>query len=486
MPFLFLVVLGIAVNNSARSVGPPVFDTGFFVLLFALQCEQAVAAFLVKRERAGPLVRVRELIILLGFCYLLLGVVRAGSSGERFRPDLVYVTRLVMLAAGWLLSFNIHAHLRALESFYAVREQRTGSALHHAVREAAHVVGNAQTGLLAVRRLSNVFLVSIGLVILVLWLAGYPPGAGELFGYCLYCVCYVIVRSVVSISIDEIELAGDGLTLSLNLVRKRVRIAAISGGVALLFALFYAGDRSILPHGLLAKFFSWLGSLFSQTATPALPGRSLSPVAPPMPDIREFFGGMPAAKPLPWLVILWQVVRIAALAAGAAVVLIFIFGPLFSHDFRIFLRRINPLSALLNRLLLVLRAGGRGLRALVRAARRLFIGALPAEIVKFVGLTGPPSRPVFRPTRKKRLEIDRIRREFLRIVQWGETAGIHYADSLTANEYAAIVAGIRTGSEEDLTCFANLFDEGIYSPHELGAQKLRLLHESVDNLMRPT
>ena len=322
------------------------------------------------------------------------------------------------------------------------------------------------------------------MTILVLWLAGFPPGVGELIAYCLYCVCYVIVRSAVSISIEEIELAGDGLVLSLDLVRKRVRIAVFMGGAALVIALLYAGNRSLLPYGILAQFFTWLGSLFSQKAAPALQIRQPATLAPPMPDIRGLFTDMPSAKPWPWLDTLWQVLRIGALAAGVAAVLVFIFGPLFSRDFRSFLRRVNPLAAVVNGLLRSLRAGGRRLRAMVRAAKRLFGGLSAAEAADFADLTKPPPRSVFRPTRRKRLEVDRVRREFLRVVKWGEDAGIHYADCLTASEYAGRVAVVRDESAGELSRFAGIFDEAIYSPNEIGIPKLRLLHKLVDILVR--
>jgi len=490
LPFLFLLSVCAAVNGAAvrlsgdaEAVTAPLFGIGFIVLLFALQAEEAVGSYLVRRERAGALLRVRELAVLLTVCYLILALARH-DGGNRFVPNGLFVAKLLILGTGWVLSLVIHLRLHALETFYTVRGRRRGNALHHAIRQAAHVAGEARTGLLQVRRAANVFLFLLGAAILILWFAGLPPDRATLLAGCAYCAAYIVSRAVLALSVDEVELAGDGLVLPKLLIRKRVTAAAILGAAALLVALFCASDRSLLPPELLSRFFAWLAGLFPQPGTPpALPPRQ-APAPTPLPDLGRMMGALPQLKPIPWLSAVWAVLRFVGIAVGAGLILLFVIGPVFSRDFRSFLRRINPLSATLRFFLRGLRTATRWLRRAVRAFRRLLVGGSSDAASEQLPYGPRPERIVFSPDRRKRLEMDRVRREFFRLVEWGERAGARRIESATADEYAGALARIVPESAGSLASVVEIFDEAVYSRRPIGRERIQELRRSVDEVVR--
>lgn len=488
LPFLFLLSLCAAVNHTVTLLSPgnaeTVFGLGFVVLLFALHAEEAVGSYLVRRERSGALVRLRELVILLAAGYLILAFGRHGAA-NRFVPDAAFIVRLIVLATGWILSLVIHLRLRDLETFYTVRGRRRGNALHHAIRQAAHVAGEARSGLLQVRRAGNAFLFLLGGLLLILWLAGVPADTPTLLACCAYCAAYVVARSVVALSIDEIELAGDGLLLPKLLIRKRVTAAAILGSCAVVVALIYASDRSLLPDELLSRFFAWLAGHFPRTQPFPLPPPKASSSPAPLPDIGKMLGNLPQAKAIPWLAVVWEVLRIAGIVVGAALVLLFVFGPIFSRDFRAFLRRVSPFAASLRFLLRTLRTAGRWLRGAVRAVRRLLSGGHAGTAFEPDAYRTRAQRIVFTPDRRKRLEMDRVRREFFRLVEWGEQrTGTRRFDSSTADEYTHALSRVVPGRAETLASVAAIFDEAVYSRRPIGRERMQALRRSVDEVVR--
>ena len=494
LPFLFLLTMGTTASGTVSTVlaalTPPqpdihLFSGWFFILLLLVQIEESIGAFLSHQERAGYFARVRELALLMVSLYLLLSLTRSGALAVRFTPDATEITRLFMLALGWILSAWTHAKLVNFEAFFRIRADHEGVALHHALRLSSSVVGESRKGLLSVGRSASVYLVLIGVSFSALWFLGLPPGSLPFATLCMFGVGFVIVRSALNIFLDEIDYGGDGLRLSMGRVKRRVLLAAAIGGAALALAILLASDRSVLPFDLLLRFFNWLLSLFRGIHSTAVP-------PPPQPVtvstnelLRRYLLSRPSGPPPPWLTTLWEVLRIAGIAAAATAVIVFLFGPLVSRDFAAFLRRIHPILVLVRhaaRLLRWVRTRARSFGALLtrllRPASRSASDNGPAEI-------GSRRRaPV--QSRRKRIETDKVRQQFARIVEWGERHEVVYNDVLTADEYAERVVKTFPSLDAELMTLTAICDEAFYSERVIGNQRFDNLKETVDSIVRTT
>ena len=494
LPFLFLLTMGTTASGTVSTIlaalTPPqpdahLFSGWFFVLLLLVQIEESVGAFLSHQERTGYFSRVRELALLIVSVYLLLSLTRTGTLVLRFTPDAAEITRIFMIALGWILSAWTHAKLGNFEAFFRIRADHEGVALHHALRQSSSVVGESRRGLLSVRRSASVYLVLVGMSFTALWFLGLPPGSLPFAALCTFGVGFVAVRSALNIFLDEIDYAGDGLRLSLGRIRQRVFLALAIGAVALAFAILLAADRSLLPFDLLLRFMNWLLSLFRGVPTTHV-------LPPPRPMtvstnelLRRYLLSRPTGPPPPWLTTLWEVLRIAGIVGAATAVIIFLFGPLVSRDFAAFLRRIHPILVLVRRAVLLLRwvrARARSFGALLtRLLRPLSGAASKDERIEAGSRRRPPSQ-----SRKKRIETDKVRQQFARIVEWGEQREIIYYDVLTADEYAERVVKLFPSLGTELVRLTAICNESFYSERVIGDKRFASLKETVDSIVRTT
>ncbi len=488
LPFLFLLSLGVIVNEAVNAIlgvssGVQVFPPITFLLLLSMQIEESVGSYLVQRERAGAFARIREFVLILTAVYLLLALFRGGPLLRRLVPDPRTIARVSLFAAGWLLSAGIHSRLRVLETFHRIRGDHRGEALHHAIRQSTHVVGEAREGLLSIRRSANLYLGLIAVILIALWLVGLPPGGGAYLWYCVFCLGYVATRASINIFLDEMDFAADGLTLSLDRIRHRIGMAAALGGIAALVALLIAADRSILPFSLLLRFFAWIASLFQHvTARPIA-------VAPPHADqhsmllLSRYLRQKPQGPPPAWLKTVWEALRVLGIVAAVGLVLLFLFGPLVSRDFAAFLKRLHPLKVLRSRIARFFRSLRRQIEAVGNLILRVFSGRAAAGLAALSDSKRTGIRTVFRPDRKKRRETDLVRRELIRVIEWGETHGNAYFNNLTAAEYAARLEERYPELEEGFEQIVGICNEAIYSQQTIGTERLHVLRRTVDRVL---
>lgn len=484
LPFTFIIA-GVSLLTTGFNLRGP--GTGTFILLLVVQAEEAVAANILLRERAGFMIRFREMIIVGAFSYVLFALIRPVPLSQRFQPDLLLVVRTAVVVGGWLLSYVIHARLRSREEFYRVVEGKSGAALNQAIRGSAEIMGDTRNDLLSVKRIAGVFLFVLVMILLIQWLAGFPPKRTGFLFLCAFCLVYTGVYASVQAFLHEFYVTGDGVLLPTRLLRRKAFFAGAMIAGAFVIALLLASNNSVLPYSYLSAFFAWLSSIMPR-------GRPLPPVhmpsaqSPNLDVLRQLMQNPDQRAPSEFLLSLLRILKIVGIAAAVALVVLFIFGPLVSRTFADYLKRAHPLRALVRKLVQMAQYLRRRLRGTLRGLLLLFRGLLglfrQRKLQALLADAAPTRRPRVppRPTPAKRRELSRVQQDFVRLVMWAQGHGVRSAPSRTAKEYGWEIVRIAHAQGTLVESAIGIFEEAMYSNREIGPQRLAEFHRAVETI----
>jgi hypothetical protein len=185
-----------------------------------------------------------------------------------------------------------------------------------------------------------------------------------------------------------------------------------------------------------------------------------------------------------------RLIVIVVLVAVGLLVLYFLVRPLFSRETRASLRGAHPLRFLAAKVRAIVAAFReaalairRGLRAprktVLRVARTLFEGL---QGVARQAQEGGGRDSV--AARQRRQRLARTLREFLRIIRWGEQAGVPFRPSMGPLEYATSLGRAVADRQEDLLEAARAFEEIVFSHHELEERRVGEFYRKVDGIVR--
>jgi len=443
---------------------------------------EATVGNLLYAERAGIGNRVRELVIYLLLGYVLFSLVRSGQLVARFMPSEEQILPLLAAGIAWLHAFGIHNRLRGREGLLRLFHGKHGDPLRHAlidrqhdmaltVRELRQARGAAAGGFLFLSALAIVTATGV-------FTSSELPGLSP--GFILLCVngaaCALTIGTL-NTYIDEYAANGVGLAVPFRFQRRRLIAGLVVVVVALAGAFALSRRESLLPLESIAAFFRWFGGLFDRDPRVPLPQPApQSTQAPQQYDLlQQMLGDMEPTTPPLWIRLLAQMLRRLAAAIAAAAVTILIFGPLFSPAFRAGLKQIRPrrmLKSLVSRFLrqatVLARWFGARLRQTLRGRRG---GAEPAA----VGTPGgaATTKPGWRPSVLKRLQMDRVVAVFASVARWGSGHDLTYRPSEGAREYLDRLAALYpTHHGEAQTC-AQVFWEARYSRQMLSMRRMR-------------
>jgi len=496
VPFSFLLAMDGLLRALALSAVVPSAMPAFPVLLLAAGTTEIIAGNrLASRKATGFLARLRELLLVFIVSYVI-QVVAAGGL-HSLVPSLtgvgvIYGTILVL--AQWLMTFAIHTALRERDFFHELARGKEGADLKSFVREFFDEAGSAVNGVRRVQRSLVVMLVAVFVLLAVGLTAGAPIGPVLLMLALVHEVLAFLGYAALNQVIEEQGLLGDGMRIPPQLLRRRLAalVAVFVGGMIL--ALAATGKRSLFPSSVLADVLEKIGRYFAsrmkmnyKVSTGGGEGGAaaqewdLGIGRSPLFAIDQ--GDTSTSRAV-------RLISLGVLGAAGLLVLYFILRPLFSREGRASLRDAHPLRDLAARgraILAALRESGRGFVRWLRSPRRT-VSRIARTLLDGVQMAVRQTRadrgPAAGAERQRRQRLARTLREFLRIVRWGEKAGVPFRPSMGPLEYATALGGAVGGKRDELREAARAFEEIVFSNHEIGDNVLGDFYRKVDGIVR--
>lgn len=450
---------------------------------------EAVAGNILFKERMGIGNRVRELAIYLAVLYGLFSVVRDGPFLDRFRPALEQIMPLLAIAFGWMVAFAFHNRLRGREHLLRVLHGAEGPELRRRVLDHQHEMALTVQQLRRARGLIGGLFVALSTlaVFATLDLLGTSvlrAGSGAFVFLVLYGISSIAAIGSLNTFIEEYAANGEGLSVPLRFQRRRSIVASAVILLVLVLAFALSRNESILPVEAIGDFFRWLASLFDREAdlemTP--PQLQQGPEAEPPPSLQDLIPVEEREPPL-WLRVLSRLMERLAITAAIIGGTVLIFGPLFSPAFREALKQLKPkqfIIELLRNLQRRLRVVTRLLRSRLR--RRSRRGRPQEETERAPSQVWREKQ--WKPSLRKRRQMDRVVQVFVDITRWGRRHSISYNRTQGAREYLRMVAELYPEHYQDAVFVAQTFCEARFSRHLMPRTTMREYAQAAKRITR--
>lgn len=442
---------------------------------------EAIVGNLLYAERAGVGNRVRELVIYLLLVYAVFSLNRPGPLATRFAPAAEQLLPLLAVGIAWLHAFGIHNRLRGREGLLQAFHGKHGEILRHALMERQHDMALTVEELRRVRRAAagGFFFLSCVAIITATGIFNssvLPVASWAFILLCLNGAVSALAIGAVNTYIDEYAANGVGVDVPFRFQRRRLVAGLAVVLVALAGAFALSRRESVLPLEAIAAFFRWFGGLFDRVTDIPLP--QPTPKATDSPAqydmLRQMLGENEPAVPSLWFRLLAQLLRRLAVAIGAAVITVLIFGPLFSPAFRAGLKQIRPgriLKNLVSRFIRRARVLARWFRIRLLHGRRR--RARTADTAPFTDSRESTTGRGWRPSILKRRQMDRVVAVFASVAKWGSGHGLIYRPSEGADEYLGRVAERYPEHRGETRTCARTFWEARYSRNMMSMKRMR-------------
>ncbi len=457
--------------------GAPRFVTIIGIVLAGVL--EAVAGNILYKERAGIGNRVRELIMYLIVAYGALSITRPGPVAERFEPGFAQIPGMIAIALCWLVAFAFHNRLRGREALLRTFSGKRGEALRRAVLDRQHDMALTVGHLRKARKIiTSLFVVLCVLGIFATFefmpTEALTAASGAFVMLVLYGISSISVAGALNSFIEEYAANGEGLAIPARMGRRRGALVVIIVSTAVVLGFALSRSESLLPIEIFGRFFEWLGSLFArepaeQTVTEMPP----PPQADLPPDVLQELRDMEPVVPPLWVRLLATILRRAVLAAAIVIGVVLVFGPLLSPSFRKGLGEIKP-RAFLKRLWSLLRTRWR----MLKHALRLFArggwrrSRRSGEGAEQDGSLGRHAGARWKPSIRKRRQMDRVVAVFASVAKWGGRHGVPYVHSLAASEYLRRIATLRPEHYADTKVLSDVFARARFSQELIGRSEM--------------
>ena len=465
---------------------PPLRQSFILYLLIGIYCvEEAVVGNTLQEERAGALARVREFLIVVLSCYVVLGALRPGNIITRYFPTIETVYPVVLAAFGWLLAAGLHKRLRSREEFLRATGHVKREDLHRATRDLTAVSVGTLRDLRGVRGLATSIVITLTVLLVAAWAVSASFRVVTFLALTATFVQFLLILGLTSLFSDEFIYLGDSLRIRRVDVRRKLVFAGllIAGSVA--FALIAASDRSLLSLDVFRRFFEWLGSLIPQPeAGDGVPLSLSNQRLQQLEALRQLEEMMQDQEPSRFLLALLRTIRSLVIAAAMVGLLVLVFGPFLTDEFADMIRTARPLEAVLRRL----RGFALFLRRMYRVVRRWWrhvdISAL-FSASKDAGASETDVEHAPRAHRlRKRRQMSRISQLFLRLIEWSTERGCSYRKSHVPTEYGRRLSAAFPTLSEEIDLAIEIFEESMYSRHALSRRRIRTYAKAVERITR--
>ncbi len=470
-PLLFLLCM----DAAARAVLHPLpFPTLAIQLMLAFTAMEAVAmGNLLRDERAGFFARLRELLAVLALTYALAATIasvktRAFVTGG---PDFAYPLLFVLLQ--WTLTVCVHAALRERELLLTAIMGKEGEELLHKLREASLQAGLALGGLRSLKILMIAFQIQLFATLLTLLALRTPIGAWAILLFGAHALYGAFAMGLINMYRENQILLGEGIVVPGRFEAARIRASLAVLAVCLPIVLLASRNESPLSLTLLSSLFDWMDRLIPRLAANGVVERMRQYLAIQRLTQARILSSMPAAELNPAAVIFFEFLRRLLASAAGTGLYFFLVSPLFSEEFLDSLARHGLLAFLRRKLKSFLRFWAEAFLQLVAwlrslGERRWGDGALRSEARREYARRSRGRAPSLR----KRLQMDRVLKAFLLLVQWGQRHGVEYKGSDTPQEYALRLAPRIPDGPRRLSMIVDVLEESVYSTHVLESGRM--------------
>ncbi len=459
-----------------------------YLLLLLVGVSETVLGNVLIEERASWGARFRELIITLVIFFVIFSLVRKPPSGPfyyRFVPDLAGWYRLTLIAVMWLMTYGVHNNYRSWEQFIHLRGDKEGPKLQQCLRESIVFIADIKTRMRTVKKICIILLVLSLIILLFAYGTGNPPSPIHVGVLVLLLLAVYIHTAVVNQALEEFRLTIDGLRIPyLQKVRQLVFGVVMLGFVAF-GSGFVAGNSALLPVSLIERFLEFLSSLFGE--------REVAINLPrPMPTeqyerIVDYYNQFDIANVELFLFLenLFRMIKQALFAAAIALGAILVFGPLFSQEFRDYLRRLaltEALSSVGRRLTFFLKSIITMLTSIIRDGFKLMdvLGARRDEAEE----KNRRAAQVGRHSYLKRRELDRLSKQMEKIFSVAGRKGVPYYNHQTLEEYVLRLTRNLPLSEEPLAGIACIYEFARFSEAIVGFSRRKEFNAQVKYVLK--
>ena len=471
IPFLFLLLLDRLLRLLVLDlVLPPNPPGTILVLLLSGGAQAAIANTLAREKVGGGLPRLRELLVIL----ILAAAVFMTTRGYLFagdvnpaKPEVIYALALVLVM--WLTCFSLHRAFREREVFLSTITGIEGNALRTAVRSYSTEATESVARMRQVKRVAIWFQALVLLTLCAALLGGREVGGGLLVLVALHLALGLAYTAALNGYIEEQGYFGGGFVLPAALRRRRVGAALLFVALAALVTWPLAPSEPPLPVSYLESLFAWLSDLLTPDGARELRQRELSVSgsrAQEGEQVRDFAQFVGDREGSDLVARLFQAFLVTVLAALGAVLVVFLLRPLFSRDLGDMLRMFSA-----SRLLHALAAGLSQALDAAQAVLRRMAAAPRGAAARLAATVREAAGERRRQASARRAVRERLRsgahgaavRGFVRLIRWGERAGVPFRRSLAPLDYVRSLATKLPEQRDELLALGVLFEELVYS-----------------------
>jgi hypothetical protein len=455
------------------------------VLLAAIA--EVIVGNILKKERASPVQRLREFVLLLAVSYALLAVAQPGPFFQRFIPGLSVIFSLALCALSWILTNRFHSALRAREDFLRTAGGYRGVELERRMRQTRGFATSIIAELKRVRSLGGMLLALLALVVLLARMQEIAVSAHSVILIALFAVSYLICTAATQLFLEEFSYYGEGLPLANRYLRRRMLQALTLVLIAVVFATLLAQHEGHLSLAFLVAIVNWLASLFPGAAGEAAIPQEV--FQPPQRSAAYWFDlaqRMDTSTPSRFWQSFFAIARTIVIWLVGIVAVAFVLAPFFGRTFHRAVRRLHPLRALRRAAFGILVAAWktwRFLRLLFSRRRRRESYEAVTERGLGEGLFDPRRWRRSHGSVRKRLQTGQLWKRYERLLQWTAERGVPRTETETLREHAQRVArrlpSVATPMEEA----SAIMSEAVYSEHPLTRDRRQELFEAIDEVV---
>jgi hypothetical protein len=498
LPYLFLFATDAMLRRIVLDQFIPAAPTGFWILMLAVGIAEAALANVLFRQRIGGLLpRLRELLLILVLSLVLLMTLKryvAGGDFNPVKPEILYCLSLVLVQ--WVLSFVVHLAFRQREILLASVVGVAPQDLQAKVR------GMAAEEQVLERRLGGVKKLLLFFQVAVLFLCLFAAGqAGRLDPVLVTLTAVhlgvgILFLVLINGFLDEQLHQAEGIELSRTLLRRRFLAFLAIVAAAILLVVPLVGKKSLLPPTFISNlYYSLVPDLttrIAQQVEAAEQKKKAEEEGPSGLQIEkpnlEGLQGTQKASPL--LTRLAKIAGFTLLGILGAAVLYFAARPLFSRDVWTQIRNAHPLRMLKRKILDALariRGAFGQFLLFLRSPRKSMRASLRAGMARIRGDAGARAQEresARAMTRGRKRQLDQVVRDFVRLVRWGEKKGVRFDKAIAPMDYVASLGKTLPQTKELLDEVGLLFEEIVYSNHQVGEPAQSSYSRSMRKILR--
>jgi hypothetical protein len=446
------------------------------LLLAAGMAEAGVSNYLYKEKVGEFLPRLRELILILIISFFILFLL----TGDLFRGNwkilrLEIIYPLVVIIFMWSFSYYVHQKLRNRELFLSMLIGVEEKDLAKTFREFHFEAGQSIDGIKSIRRLIIGFQIIIFVLVLVVSSMNARLSAGTTALILIHFAFGMIFFFSLNGFLQSQDLFGAGFQVSKEIQSRRFRFTMLVLVIGGLILVPIVREEPPLPASILASIMAWLEEKltlpeidleaqkldFEYTAAPQ----------DTMEEAAAALGGVGKEDNKALQGIFRTIIIGLLIGLPAAAFLYVIIAPLFRKRGT----KVHPLKAFSkwiatfwDSILSAIRNMGNSFKdfqkrgKIRRKIREDLIKERKAEAGEEKGRRAGFFR---RLTQAKNIKA------FLRLIRWGEKRGAKFQTYLGPKEYTETLGNIVPAIQETLVEIADLFEEQLFSHHEIDEEK---------------